>query len=169
LKAKSIVIVIFAAALVVGGAFTYRFVASPISNHTQSICESCFTAPPVGDIIIPQIATGSSGKSNLQLNVTQGENLNLTVEVFLSINASVYASFNLRISPSANSTVSGSPFSVSFAPQRFEALENRNATTVMTIVTSEAATKGLYSTELVVTDSKNENYTWGTQIQINVE
>ena len=169
MKALSTVIVILVIVIVIGGALTYRLVAYPNTSHTESICSSCFEAPPVGDIIIPQIATGSSGKSNLQLNVTRGENLNLTVEVFLSINASVYASFNVRLSPSTTSSTSGSPFSVSFFPYSFEALENKNASTIMTIATSETAPKGLYSTEVVVTDSQNQSYTWGTQIEINVE
>ena len=169
MKALSTVIVILVIVIVVGGAVTYRQVAYPNSSHTESICSFCFGSPPVGDIIIPQIATGSSGKSNLQLNVTRGENLNLTVEVFISINASVNASFNVRLSPSTTSTASGSAFSVSFSPNSFEALENKNASTIMTITTSETAPKGLYSTEVVITDSQNQNYTWGTQIQVNVE
>lgn len=169
MKAFSTVIVILVIVIVIGGAVSYRLVAYPNSSHTESICSSCFGAPPVGDIIIPQIATGSSGKSNLQLNVTRGENLNLTVEVFLSINASVHASFNVRLSPSTTSSISGSAFSVSFSPYSFEALVNKNASTIMTITASETAPKGLYSTEVVITDSQNQNYTWGTQIQVNVE
>jgi hypothetical protein len=168
MKALSTIVVVLVIALVIGGALAYRIVDFRNTTHTESICGSCFASPPVGDIIIPQIATGASGKSNLQLNVTRGENVNLTVEVFLSINASVYASFNVRLSP-VTTSISPSPFAVSFFPNSFEALENKNASTVMTLATSSTAPTGLYSTEVVVTDSQNENYTWGTQIQINVE
>ncbi len=168
MKTLSTIIIILVIALVIGSAFAYRLIDVGNSSQTKSICQACFPNEPVGDIIIPQIATGSSGKSNLQLNVTRGGNVNLTVEVFLTINASVYMSFDVRLSPGTTSTSSFSPFAVSFSPERFEALENKNASTVMSISTSDMASKGVYSTEVVVTDSQNQSYTWGTQVEINV-
>jgi hypothetical protein len=162
-------VILIVLAAVVAGAFAYRLLISPNTRETHSICESCFVNTPVGDIIIPQIAVGSSGKSNAQLNLTLGEELNLTVEVFLSINASVAMSFNVRLSPGFASTDSDSAFSVSFSPSSFEAFANKNATTIMSIFTSRSAQEGLYSTEVVVTDLQNSNYTWGTQIEIQVK
>jgi hypothetical protein len=167
LSTALIIFVIVAA--VISGALAYRLIISPSTRHTVSICTSCFGGPPVGDIIIRQLAVGSSGKSNSQLNVTLGQKVNLTVEVFLSVNATVNASFNVRLSPDTTSILSESAFSVSFSPQSFVAPENKNASTIMTITTSGSAPRGLYSTEVVITDLQNQNYTWGSQIEINVE
>jgi hypothetical protein len=161
-------IILVVAVAVVGGALAYRTLFSSNVKPTESICQSCFENVPVGDIIIPQLSIGASGKSNAILNMSLGERLNLTVEVFLSINASVNVSFETRLTPSSTS-FSGSAFSVDFYPSSFEALENKNATTVMTISSSNSAPKGLYSTEVVVTDLQDSNYTWGMQIEIQLE
>ncbi len=134
-------------------------------GSTTTTCPTNFVCQPVGDIIISNIAKNyGGGVSNLPLNLTVGETTNLTVSFYPTVNVNVTSQFQLLSGPGG--TNSSSAITASFTPERLSCLANVNTSTVMTVHVSSSAPLGQYT---VVVSFQNSSYSWGTNIQVNVE
>ena len=155
--------------LVIGGAIAYRLATSRSgSSRTDSICETCFPGEPVGDVIIPTLSQGvGGGDANRPLNLTQGENSTLGVDVYLTISANVSMGFKIESSPSSRTTNSAAILYL-FKPETFQAETNRNASTILSLSVSKDATVGSYSALVTVSDMDNASNSWGTLVQLNI-
>jgi hypothetical protein len=167
LQFASLIVIIV---LVIGGAIAYRLATSRSgsSSRTESICETCFPGEPVGDVIIPTLSQGvGGGYANRSLNLTQGENTTLGVNVYLTISANVSMGFKIESSPSSATTNSAAILYL-FTPEAFHAETNRNASTILNLSVSKDATTGSYSALVTVSDIDNASNSWGTLVQLNI-
>ncbi len=160
-----LVVVVVIVALSFG---VYSAYFSSTRETTTSTCAVNFVCQPVGDVIIPKIARNyGGGVSNLPLNLTAGETMSLKVTLYLQIDANVSARF--QVLTWAGGSSGSSAITATFAPETLSAKANANASSIMTVRVSSSAPFGEYSAVVSFQDASNPSYSWGTNVQIDVE
>ena len=162
-------LVILVAVLIVLSASSFFVLTAhhPGPTTTDSATTTNFLSQPVGDILIPQIESSSSGgEANLPLNVSQGQTISLGVSVYLETDANISMQFKVLVSPASYSTASA--IRATFSPENMTASYAQNASTTMTIYVPSTAPIGAYTAVISVQDLDTPSFVWGTNIQINV-
>ena len=167
-----LIIAVLSVAIVVGVAADLFLGQNQHQSTSTSITSNSFIEEPVVDLIVPQLfRQTSTGGINAPLNVTDGENVSLIVEIYpaaVSVNVSMeYRSFFLSGTNASNDNAG--PFAVTFKPEFLSIARGKEGNTTVNLAVSAASPPGDYNLIISAVDVQNSSYVWGVIVPVSIQ
>lgn len=172
-KIESIAIgVIIILGVIAASVAVYDLLTPPTSG--QNTTSLPFVEQPVVDVIVPSLfRQQGSNNGNVPLNVTQGENVSMIVNVYTTVSLALEMDFKvISGGPSQSNTSSitqSTLITPAFDPDVLNISGAGQGTCNLTLHFSEAVNVGAYNSVISATNIDNSSQVWGAIVEINVE